>query len=474
MGAATLASGQSMLIRASHIRARGAPGALKLPVSEIRAKIASGVRPAAESTPFPGRRLNFSSGSVTAIGAGAQFAPYLPSEGVLAPSALPATEYAPLVVRITAEQLAQVMTQRPNKWPETSWDHPSAYLRGFDHYSARRITAMPSDGTVVIHVWGYPDEAAPPRGYVETWLRATMVAFMRCDNGFVLIPPEPYEIKNLAPNALNVPVAWIATGLPGNAATQLKNQFAISTARITFTCSENSPRSPRHIGRIGWFENCSSAEIQNAVSTYLCSEWVIENTVPLLVNTHLGVSKTTAQLFEEWMMGVTYAVKRTPTNNTAYANVYCEPPTTNGVRWVAWAAQIRSKPAQYTALGGEHLWVSWMDPMRCAGCQGSDHHIKECPLLDVPGWKGEATGFTPADVFENDAALAGDVIPPPPMSLPNVMKTQNPPQQWIERASGGNRGGRGAPPRRARGNGRGGRPQAGPSGHGGYARDGYY
>ncbi len=452
----------------------GAPGALKLPINVVRAKIASGVRPAAESTPFPGRRLDFGTGPPLVQDPGMRFAPHFLSASALAPPALLTAAPAAARARIRTEQLAYVMTQKPSRWPETSWDHPSAYLRGFDHYSARRVTAMPPDSTVVIHVWGYPDEAAPPCDYVEAWLRATIGAFIKYDNGFALIPPEPHTVKNIAPNALNVPVAWIATGLPDDAAMQLRNQFAISTARITFTCSENSPRAPRHIGRMGWFENCSSQEIQNAVSTYLCSEWVIETTTPLLANTHLGSNKTNAQIFEEWMMSVTYAIKRVPANNAAYVSVYCDPPTANGIRWVAWAAQLKSKPAQYTARGGEHLWVSWMDPIRCAGCQGSDHFIKECPLLDVPGWKGEATGFTPVEVFESDIALTGDVIPPPPTSAPNTTKPMSPSHQWSERPNGGNRGGRGAPQRRARGNGRGSRVQAGPSGRGGYAMDGYY
>lgn len=230
--------------RAHYMSRPGAPGALKLPINVVRAKIASGVRPAAESTPFPGRRLDFGTGPPLVQDPGMRFAPHFLSASALAPPALLTAAPAAARARIRTEQLAYVMTQKPSRWPETSWDHPSAYLRGFDHYSARRVTAMPPDSTVVIHVWGYPDEAAPPCDYVEAWLRATIGAFIKYDNGFALIPPEPHTVKNIAPNALNVPVAWIATGLPDDAAMQLRNQFAISTARITFTCSENSPRAP--------------------------------------------------------------------------------------------------------------------------------------------------------------------------------------------------------------------------------------
>ncbi len=142
-GEGTLPTTSSMSAQAFNARLHGVPGALRLPVHTIRAKIASGVRPAAESTPFPGRRLDFSAGPAIAQELGAMFTHRFPSGAALAPSALLTTTLAVTKAGMTTKQLVQVMTPTPGKWPETSWDHPSAYLRGLDHHSARRVTAMP-------------------------------------------------------------------------------------------------------------------------------------------------------------------------------------------------------------------------------------------------------------------------------------------------------------------------------------------
>lgn len=257
------------------------------------------------------------------------------------------------------------------------------------------------------------------------WMRQTIKAYLDDDGvDFQIAPPEPYWARNIAPNSLNVPAAWVVRGLGTGATRALVDQFVLSTPRIMLFCHDVSVKAPRHAARMGIFVASAGEAVEEAVYAFLCSQWVRDITLPLLLNSNPGCGKMAEALFEEFIVSVELAVKRTGKQDEVFVNVYCDPPTWNASRWILWATDLRRQSFPYYNRLGLVKNAKGLESIRCAGCHASDHWHSECTYVDLLDWKGAPVGIWLTDEHSGDNPYVGNFVPQPPQPIAGPLTGQ--------------------------------------------------
>ena len=85
------------------------------------------------------------------------------------------------------------------------------------------------------------------------FVRHLFISFLKCDDGFQLIPPQAEWGKNVAPNALNAPALWGVTNLTPTHAKALVDQHCLATPSGAVICYRPSLENPRFVMRVGNF-----------------------------------------------------------------------------------------------------------------------------------------------------------------------------------------------------------------------------